>query len=77
MKPVLVHIEDKTEIAKDKFCPAHWIPHKLPLLTERIIDEPCHYHNKLWRMLHHKAYCKILRCPHYEFMINTYKKNKK
>ncbi len=71
MKPRLLKIKDKIEIAKDRFCPSHYLPHKLPF-GEPITDEPCHYHERKWRMAHHQTFCKILKCPNYEFMIKEY-----
>ncbi len=70
-----LNIKDKKIISKDKFCPAHCIPHKLPF-TKHITNEPCHIHKKNWRMMHHKIFCKLLKCQHYKFMIKKYKELK-
>ena len=75
MKPKLLNIKDKKIISEKRFCPPHYIPHKLPF-GEKIINEYCHVHNKKWRMAHHKFFCKLLKCPHYKFMIKEYKKQK-
>ncbi len=75
MKPRLLNILDKGIISKDKFCPPHYLPHKLPF-GKKIKNEPCHTHNKKWRMMHHNLYCQILKCSHYKFMIEKYKKFK-
>lgn len=72
-----LNIEDKVEIEeRELFCPPHCFPHKLPF-TQPIINEPCHYHRKRWRMLHHIPYCKILKCSNYELMMKEYKKHRK
>lgn len=63
-----MNIADKTEISKEKCCPPHYVPHKLPF-GEKICDEPCHFHNAKWRMMHHIYFCKKLKCPHFEFMM--------
>jgi hypothetical protein len=76
----LMTIMDKTKISKNKFCPPHYFPHVLPW-GKKIMDEPCHFHNAKWRMMHHRLYCKILKCPHYKFMMKKHnlweEKNKK
>lgn len=66
-----INIIDKIEISQTKFCPAHYLPHKLPI-GKKIKNECCHYHKAKWRMLHHKFFCKILKCPHSEFMIKMH-----
>ena len=74
-----MNIHDKKDISNTRYCPAHYLPHKLPF-WEKIIDEKCHIHKAKWRMKHHIAFCKILKCPNYDFMINRnleeIKKNK-
>lgn len=69
-------IKDKIYVSENKFCPAHYIPHKLPF-GQPVCHEYCHIHKRLWRMFHHKIFCKFLKCPHYDFMIKKYKENKK
>lgn len=81
MKPFLLHIKDKigfrkSEIHNRKFCPPHSFPHKLPF-TKPITDEHCHIHSNKLRMLHHTLYCKLIKCPHYNFMIKKYKEHLK
>ena len=66
-------IKDKERISKDRYCPPHTFPHKFPF-TKPITNEPCHHHNKKWRMTHHTFFCKYLKCPNYEFMLKEYKK---
>ena len=68
-----MNIQDKITLSKKKCCPPHFWPHKLPF-TKLIINEPCHIHNKKWRMAHQKFFCKYLKCPHYKFMVKEYKK---
>lgn len=70
---LFMNILDKVEISNCKFCPPHYLPHKLPF-GKKIDDEPCHYHKARWRMMHHKFFCKLLKCPHYKYMIKRYKK---
>lgn len=65
-------IKDKNLIAKKRFCPPHFFPHKFKF-WEKITNEPCHTHKRKWRMAHHKFFCKYLKCKNYNFMI---KKNK-
>ncbi|MBI2046562.1 hypothetical protein HYT26_00155 [Candidatus Pacearchaeota archaeon] len=71
----MAKIIDKKIISKKKFCPPHYIPHKLPL-GKKIIDEPCHIHKKVHNMIHHKFFCKCLKCSHYNFMIKELGKAK-
>lgn len=68
-----MNMEDKKTISKSKLCPAHYMPHKIPL-GEKIKDERCHLHKKKLNMLHHTFFCKYLNCPNYKFMISKYKK---
>jgi hypothetical protein len=76
MKRRFMDIKDKKIISNEKHCPSHYLPHKIPF-GEKISDEPCHFHYKKWRMMHHKPFCKfIVKCPHYEFMIKEYNKRK-
>jgi hypothetical protein len=63
-----MEIKDKIDLADDRFCPPHYLPHKLPI-GEKITDEKCHFHKAKWRMAHHATFCKVLKCPNYEFMI--------
>jgi hypothetical protein len=70
--PLWVDIEDKVELKEEKYRPPHCLPHKFPF-TKPITDEPCHFHDKRWRMGHYILYCKILKCKNYDFMINQYK----
>lgn len=74
-KGLLLNIKDKIEISKEKCCPPHTFPHRLPF-TEKIDDEPCHIHVAKWRMAHHILYCKIIKCPHLRFMLKENKKIK-
>ena len=73
--PKLLNIKDKKTISKNRFYPPHYIPHKFPF-GKKITDEPCHYHKRKWRMAHHIPFCKLLNCPHYNFMIKNYKNKK-
>jgi hypothetical protein len=52
-------------------CPPHYMPHKLPF-GDKIEDEPCHIHEKKWRMLHHVPFCYMF-CPHYGDMMESYR----
>jgi hypothetical protein len=72
-EPWFMNILDKTIISKTRFCPPHYFPHKLPV-GEKIVDEPCHFHNAKWRMGHHKPFCKLLKCPNNKFMLGEYEK---
>jgi hypothetical protein len=78
----LMNIKDKIktddifETESPRYCPPHRIPHTLPLIGELITDEPCHHHTSKLRMIHHKTFCKILRCPNYKTMIKAYNKSK-
>lgn len=69
-------IKDKVIISKNRFCPPHYLPHKLPF-GEKINHELCHYHKNKLRMLHHKTFCRILKCKNYEFMIKKYQRDRK
>ena len=62
-------IKDKVIISKDRFCPPHRWPHKLPFFGNKINNEPCHYHKAKWRQWHHCLFCKLLKCPNYKFMV--------
>jgi len=73
--PKLLNIKDKRIISKGKFCPPHHLPHKLPF-GKKITKEPCHIHKRKWRRVHHKLFCKLLRCPYYKFMIKRYNNQK-
>ena len=59
------------EILKDgevRVCPPHKMPHVFPW-KESVTDEPCHVHTNLIKYyLHHKPFCKILKCPNYKTM---------
>ena len=74
----LLHIKDKINLkckgCKKMCCPPHTFPHKLPF-TKPIADEPCHFHKAKWRMLHHRIFCSILKCPHYKKMMEEYKRS--
>ncbi len=65
-------IKDKTIISKTRCCPPHYLPHKLPF-GKKITKELCHLHQAKWRMAHHQHFCKLLKCPHYNYMISKYK----
>jgi hypothetical protein len=67
--------KDKVNLMK-KYCPPHYIPHTIPFIGKKIIKEPCHFHENRLRMLHHIPFC-YLWCPHYEFMMEKYKKHRK
>jgi len=67
-----VDIDDKIKISDNRFCPPHYIPHKLPF-GKKICDEKCHLHKAKWRMAHHMFYCKFLGCKNYEFMVEKNK----
>lgn len=71
-----MNILDKHEISKKRCCPAHYMPHKLPI-GPKIDDEACHYHKAPWRMAHHTFFCKLLGCPNYDFMIKKHEKEMK
>ncbi len=70
-----MNIKDKIVISEHK-CPAHYLPHKLPF-GEPINDESCHIHAHPLRMLHHRPFCKLLRCPHYDLMVDASKEHRK
>ena len=72
----LMDLKDKVIISNTRFCPAHYFPHKLPS-GEKIKTEKCHYHNSWYHILHHKPFCKVLRCKNYKFMMSKYQKRKK
>ena len=63
MGKFLLDISDKIIVEEELYCPSHRIPHSLPIIGELIIDERCHYHNSKLRMLHHKTFRKIFKCP--------------
>ena len=75
MKLRFLNIKDKKIISNDRFCSPHYIPHKFPM-GEKVKDEPCHIHKNSLRMFHHKIFCKILDCPNYSNMIETYMNSK-
>jgi len=71
-------IEDKIPVTEiddqgipEKCCPPHYMPHKLPM-GDKIEDEPCHIHEKDWRMYHHIPFCYMF-CPNYEDMMASYR----
>jgi len=72
----LLDIGDKIIISNKRFCPPHYFPHKLPF-GEKIADEPCHIHKARWREFHHNIFCRILRCPNFDFMLAENIKRKK
>jgi len=55
------------------FVHPHRLLHTLPIIGEIISDESCHFHRSKLRMLHHSAFCKLLKCPNYAIMIKYYK----
>jgi hypothetical protein len=73
IKAWFMNIKDKRHISKNKYCPPHTFPHKLPF-GEKIKNEQCHIHKNKLRMFHHLIYCKLLKCPNYNFMIKNNKK---
>ena len=68
-------IKDKINISDSRFCPPHYLPHKLPW-GKKVTTENCHIHTTWWRMLHHSPFCRYLKCPNYSFMIKKYKEFK-
>ena len=70
--------KDTTEILEDNLernCPEHRIPHILPMFKPDVDDEPCHIHQTTWRQEgHHEPFCKYLKCPHYNDMLNARRK---
>ena len=68
MKAYRLNLKDKKVLSKNRCCPPHCLFHKLPF-TEKVTDEPCHIHYRRWRMAHHIFFCRYLKCPHYEFMM--------
>jgi len=72
----LIDIKDKVILSRKKCCPAHYFPHKFPV-GKPVTKEACHFHKAKWRMFHHIFFCNILRCKHYNFMIEKYNKVKK
>ena len=75
-KCLFMNIKDKIVISKKRFCPPHRLPHKLPF-GKKITKEPCHIHEHSLRMLHHRPFCKLIKCPNYEFMMKCSKQHKK
>ncbi len=67
-----MNIKDKIVISEERCCPPHYLPHKLPI-GEKVFDERCHVHRAKWRMAHHVFFCKYLKCPNYEFMVEKNK----
>ena len=64
---------DKIDLEEDGlFCPPHHLPPTLPFIGELVTDEPWHYHEVKWRMLHHKLFCKLLGCLNYDWMVEAY-----
>jgi len=72
MKPILLNIQDKTSLNDGNYCPPHYLPHSLPVIGEVVTDEPCHIHEARWRMVHHRVFCIVLRCPNYKNMMRAY-----
>jgi hypothetical protein len=77
LKTRLMNIEDKTDLNNENCCPPHWLPHRIPIIEPLVTDEPCHIHKAKWRMVHHKLYCQVLKCPHYEIMMQQYRNTNK
>ena len=67
-----VAVTDIDSESPEHFCPPHYVPHKLPI-GPKIEDEPCHVHEKTWRMYHHVPFCYMF-CPNYGNMMAAYKK---
>lgn len=67
-----MNVKDRIELPGGDCCPPHRLPHTLPIIGEKIVDERCHFHKSVWRMTYHLPFCKILRCPHYEKMTEAY-----
>lgn len=72
-----MNTKDKIDLENENCCPPHRIPHTLPVIGELVIDEPCHIHESRLRMAHHRAFCQILRCPHYDEMMQRYREHQK
>ncbi|MHC4922420.1 MAG: hypothetical protein ACYTKC_22920 [Planctomycetota bacterium] len=72
--PWLIDIADKHLVGGGRCCPPHYLPHKIPV-GRKVTDEPCHFHERGWRMAHHKRFCRRLRCPHYAAMLAAAAKN--
>ena len=70
---ILLSIKDKVILNNGSYCPSHRLPHTLPVIGELVRDEQCHYHISRLRMTHHRVFCRVLRCPHYESMIEMRK----
>ncbi len=71
-----MNILDKEDICDTKFCPPHYIPHKLPI-GKKVTTERCHVHKAKWRMAHHTFYCQVLKCPHFKFMKKKHEEMKR
>lgn len=56
-----------------KCCPPHYFPHVIPLVQKPVANEQCHTHSAISHGMHHNFFCKALRCPHYEFMMEETK----
>ena len=66
-----MNIEDKISL-DNGFCLPHRLPHTFLFVGELIRDESCHYHESGFRMVHHKVFCKLISCFHYEQMMRSY-----
>ena len=71
-----MNTEDKINL-DNGFCPAHRLLHTFPFVGELIRDESCHYHESGFRMVHHKVFCKLINCFHYEQMMRIYTERKR
>jgi len=68
-----MNIKDKDNLENGKYCPPHRLPHTLPIIGDPVIDEPCHIHRSRLRMIHHRLFCKIIKCPNYYTMLEEYR----
>jgi len=67
-----LNVQDKVTVEGDATCTPHHLPHRLPY-GEPISDESCHYHHGMLRMSHHVPFCILLRCQHYQTMMDAYR----
>ena len=60
---------DEVPLDSSRICPPHRLPHRIPFGI-KLDCESCHTHKSLFGRCHHNPFCKyILKCPHYEKMI--------
>jgi hypothetical protein len=63
-------LDDKVHYNTGAHCPPHYLPHKLPV-GRPVSDEPCHFHKSGFHMLHHTPFCRKLKCPYVDMMLNA------